>query len=95
MVVHGKTNIALDEDGSDPYEEPKRQDKFKIVDSGNSLTNEKLVERILARRLDYEARNAKKEKKEKAAYEAYMKSKPTGKDSSSNSNGNSAAPAFK
>ena len=34
-----------------------------------------LVQRILARRLDYEERNAKKEKKEKAAFEAFMKLK--------------------
>ena len=32
-----------------------------------------LVQRILARRLEYEERNQKKEKKEKAAFEALMK----------------------
>ena len=73
MVCHGTTNIATDLDGLDPYEEPKKQGKFKTIDSGNTLTTEMLVQRILARRLDYEERNKKKEKKEKAAYEALMK----------------------
>ena len=91
-MIHGKTNISPDEDGSDPYEEPKRQDKFKIIDSGNSLTNEKLVQRILARRLDYEARNAKKEKKEKAAFEVYMKTKAEEEETESE---NGVAAAFK
>ena len=73
MVVHGKTIIQPDANGQDPFEVPKKQGKFKIIDSHNDLTTEKLVERILARRLDYEERNKKKEAKEKAAYEAYMK----------------------
>ena len=75
IVCHGDTNIALDVDGSDPYAEPRSQGKFRIVKSGNGLTTEKLVQRIVERRLDYENRNAKKEAKEKAAYEAYIKSK--------------------
>lgn len=37
------------------------------------MTTEMLVQRILKRRLEYEERNKKKEKKEKAAYEALMK----------------------
>lgn len=73
LVIHGKTNVALDVDGSDPYEEPKRQNKFLVIDSGNDLTNAKLIERIVARRMEYEIRNHKKEEKEKAAYEALMK----------------------
>lgn len=59
-----------DTDGSDPYAEPKRTGKFRTVKSGNDLTTEILVERILSRRLDFEARNKAKEKKELAAYEA-------------------------
>ncbi len=43
--------------------------------SGHALTTEKLVHRILERRLDYENRNAKKEKKELAAYNALMRKK--------------------
>ena len=75
MVCHGTANVASDEDGSDPYEEPKRQGKFKVVPSGNDLTTEKLVQRIVARRLEYEIRNEKKEKKERAAFEAFEKAK--------------------
>ena len=75
IVCHGETPISPDVDGGDPYAEPKKQNKFKTVKSGNSLTTEKLVQRIVERRLDYENRNSKKEAKEKAAYEAYMKSK--------------------
>jgi ethanolamine-phosphate cytidylyltransferase len=72
-VCHGDTQVCPDVDGSDPYAEPKRQDKFKVVPSGNELTTEKLVQRIVSRRLDYEQRNEKKEAKEKAAYEAFVK----------------------
>merc|ERR1740128_430281 len=75
VVCHGATPVSLDLGGDDPYAEPKRQGKFVAVDSGNSLTTEKLVERIVARRMDYEERNKKKEAKEIAAYEAYVKSK--------------------
>ena len=73
MVIHGKTPVQPGIDGKDPFEIPKKQNKFKIIDSHNDLTTEKLVERILARRLVYEERNKKKEAKEKAAYEAFMK----------------------
>ena len=34
-----------------------------------------LVQRILARRMEYQERNRKKEQKEMAAYEAFVKSK--------------------
>lgn len=39
------------------------------------MTTEKIVERIIRHRLEYEHRNLKKEKKESEAYEAYQKSK--------------------
>ncbi|KAG7210554.1 hypothetical protein KM043_012074 [Ampulex compressa] len=74
IVCHGQTPIVPCEDGSDPYAEPKRQTKFKLLDSGNDMTTEKIVERIILHRLEYEDRNLKKEKKELAAYEALMKS---------------------
>lgn len=47
----------------------------KIFFSGNSMTTERLVERIIMHRLEYETRNINKEKKELAIYEAYKKSK--------------------
>ena len=57
------------------YAIPKKEGKFVAVASGNSLTTEMLVQRILSRRLDYEERNTKKEAKEMAAYQAFVKSK--------------------
>ena len=75
LVCHGKTTVAPDFDGKDPYEFPKSSGKFKTIDSGNSLTTEMLVQRILDRRMEYQERNQKKEKKEKAAFEALQKIK--------------------
>ena len=57
------------------YAIPKKEGKFVAVASGNSLTTEMLVQRILSRRLDYEERNSKKEAKEMAAYQAFVKSR--------------------
>jgi len=73
VVCHGDTPVMPDVDGGDPYDFPKSEGKFVAVDSGDSLTTEGLVKRILARRLEYEERNAKKEKKELAAYEALQR----------------------
>ena len=75
VVCHGKTDVMPDVDGQDPYAIPKKEGKFVAVESGNSLTTEMLVQRILARRLDYEERNKKKEAKEMAAYQAFFKSR--------------------
>lgn len=74
LVVHGKTNISEDVDGTDPYAEPKKRGMFMQLDSGNSLTTEILVQRILNKRLEYQERNKKKEAKEIAAFEAFSKS---------------------
>ncbi|UXI21756.1 Signal transducing adapter molecule 1 [Sarcoptes scabiei] len=35
LVIHGKTSIMKDRDGSDPYLIPKQMGKFKKIDSGN------------------------------------------------------------
>lgn len=50
VVCHGQTAIHLTEDYCDPYAEPKRQGKFKLLDSQNSMTTEKIVERIILHR---------------------------------------------
>lgn len=50
VVCHGQTPIMPCEDGSDPYAEPKKQNKFKLLDSGNDMTTEKIVERIILHR---------------------------------------------
>ncbi|XP_019796264.3 ethanolamine-phosphate cytidylyltransferase isoform X5 [Tursiops truncatus] len=70
LVCHGKTEIMPDKDGSDPYEEPKRRGIFCQIDSGNDLTTDLIVQRIIKNRLEYEARNQKKEAKELAFLEA-------------------------
>jgi len=64
IVLHGTTAIMEDIDGNDPFEVPKQLGRFKIIDSGNDMTTEKIVERIIRNRLEYEARNLKKEQKE-------------------------------
>jgi len=66
--------LIVDLDGLDPYAEPKKRGKFLQLDSGNSLTTEILVQRILSKRMEYQERNKKKEAKEVAAFEAYTKS---------------------
>ncbi|XP_043209908.1 ethanolamine-phosphate cytidylyltransferase-like [Amphibalanus amphitrite] len=75
VVCHGHTPVAEDVDGSDPYLEPKRRGKFKSPVSGNDMTTQKIVERIIEHRMEFMLRNQKKEKKELAAYEAFEKSK--------------------
>eukprot|EP00090_Calanus_glacialis_P041686 TRINITY_DN7417_c0_g1_i2.p1 TRINITY_DN7417_c0_g1~~TRINITY_DN7417_c0_g1_i2.p1 ORF type:complete len:366 (-),score=133.32 TRINITY_DN7417_c0_g1_i2:170-1183(-) len=80
LVVHGMTPIAPDVDGQDPYAEPKKRGQFMQLESGNTLTTEMLVQRILARRMEYQERNRKKEQKEMAAYEAFIKSKDEKQD---------------
>uniref|UniRef100_A0A2P2IAD3 ethanolamine-phosphate cytidylyltransferase n=2 Tax=Hirondellea gigas TaxID=1518452 RepID=A0A2P2IAD3_9CRUS len=79
LVCHGTTEISPDEDGNDPYEVPKRRAMFEIQDSGNTMTTDRIVERIIEHRLEFELRNNKKEKKEKLAFAAYMKAKEQGK----------------
>lgn len=74
IVVHGSTEIAKDYVTSgDPYEVPKQLGKFKTLSSGNDMTTEKIVDRIIRNRLDFEQRNIKKEKKELAVLEAMEK----------------------
>lgn len=78
VVCHGDTPVAHDIDGSDAYAEPKRRGKFKPLVSGNDMTTQKIVERIIEHRMEFMLRNQKKEKKEMAVYEAMEKSKQAG-----------------
>ncbi|CAG9831562.1 unnamed protein product [Diabrotica balteata] len=64
VVIHGDTPVMMDVDGSDPYEYPKMVGKFVSVKSGNDMTTERIVERIIRNRLQFEDRNTKKELKE-------------------------------
>ncbi|XP_053666632.1 ethanolamine-phosphate cytidylyltransferase [Anopheles marshallii] len=75
VVCHGQTHIALDVGYIDPYAVPKQMGKFMLIDSGNTITTEDIVERIIRHRLEFEQRNKKKEKKEIEVYEAMQKVK--------------------
>ncbi|XP_063363669.1 ethanolamine-phosphate cytidylyltransferase isoform X1 [Cydia amplana] len=70
VVCHGDTTIARDADGSDPYAVPKRRGCFKIIKSGNSMTTEDIVQRIISHRLEFEMRNTRKEHKEMTVMKA-------------------------
>ncbi|KAJ3601552.1 hypothetical protein NHX12_032520 [Muraenolepis orangiensis] len=70
VVCHGKTNLYPCSDGQDPYDEPRRRGIWRTVDSGNSLTADAIVQRIIQNRLLFEARNQKKEAKEIAVIQA-------------------------
>lgn len=64
IVCHGKTTIELDDNGKNPYEVAKELGKYVEVDSGNSLTTQMVVERIINKRNDFIKRNDDKEAKE-------------------------------
>lgn len=59
IVIHGTTRVMNDADGRDPFEYPKQIKKFITVDSGNDMTTEKIVDRIIRNRLEFEARDRK------------------------------------
>lgn len=67
LVCHGATEIMVDRDGMDPYSEAKKRGIFQVVMSGNDLTTDSIVQRIIQNRLLYEERNAKKVAKEIAS----------------------------
>lgn len=51
LVVHGRTNVMMEEDGTDPYEIPKEKGIFKPISSGSLITTADIVERIIKHRL--------------------------------------------
>lgn len=72
VVCAGKHSTRGEYD-ADPYEVPKRLGLFREVDSGSTLTADGVIHRVIRNRLDYEARNRKKELKDKIAEaEAYQ-----------------------
>ncbi|XP_017024067.1 ethanolamine-phosphate cytidylyltransferase isoform X2 [Drosophila kikkawai] len=79
VVCHGGTPIALEDGKIDPYALPKTKAIFELIDSGNDMTTERIVERIISHRLEYERRNQAKEKKEIEAFEALQRQKQTQK----------------
>jgi len=50
IVVHGNTNVMMDEDGTDPFAIPKERGIFKAISSGSSITTADIVERIINHR---------------------------------------------
>ncbi|CAF1008234.1 unnamed protein product [Rotaria sordida] len=75
LVIHGQTIYDNDGDGRDPYEVPKGLGKFQQIDSGNPMSTQDIITRIINNRLVYEKRNKKKEAKEAAVYAAFEKLK--------------------
>ncbi|KAJ3345913.1 hypothetical protein HDU83_003586 [Entophlyctis luteolus] len=73
IVCHPKnTPVVLDVNGNDPYKVPKAQGLFLEIETTLSeVTTETVIQRILANRELYEARNARK--LEKTALEDEMK----------------------
>merc|ERR1712098_981796 len=63
LVVHGMTNIDSDVDGLDPYAEPKNRGQFLQIDSGNTLTTEILVQRILKKEWSTKRETRKKKRR--------------------------------
>ncbi|CAD7085774.1 unnamed protein product [Hermetia illucens] len=53
VVCHGQTPITYEAGQNDPYAVPKVMGKFVLIDSGNKMTTEKIVQRIISHRLDY------------------------------------------
>lgn len=64
FVVHGKRPVDLLPDRSDPYAVPKEMGIFAEVDSGQTLTTNEIVDRLVRRHADFEARNRKKVEKD-------------------------------
>ncbi len=50
LVIHGQTTCEPDIDGRDPYEVPKALGKFQQIDSGNPLTTQDIITRIIDNR---------------------------------------------
>lgn len=50
LVIHGQTVIEADVDGQDPYEVPKTLNQFKQIDSGNPLSTNDIITRIIDNR---------------------------------------------
>lgn len=50
LVIHGQTAYEPDIDGRDPYEVPKSLGIFQHVDSGNPLSTQDIITRIIDNR---------------------------------------------
>eukprot|EP00123_Amoebidium_parasiticum_P005577 comp16739_c0_seq1/m.15047 comp16739_c0_seq1/g.15047 ORF comp16739_c0_seq1/g.15047 comp16739_c0_seq1/m.15047 type:complete len:393 (-) comp16739_c0_seq1:586-1764(-) len=70
VVVKGVGPAPKCEDGSDPFELAYQRGIVKEINSNNTLSADKIVERIIKNRLRFEARNKKKVEKELRIIEA-------------------------
>ena len=50
LVIHGRTSYENDVDGVDPYEVPKGLGKFQHIDSGNPMSTQDIITRIIDNR---------------------------------------------
>jgi ethanolamine-phosphate cytidylyltransferase len=50
IVIHGQTPCDSDVDGRDPYEVPKALGKFQQIDSGNPMSTQDIITRIIDNR---------------------------------------------
>ncbi|EGC40222.1 phosphoethanolamine-cytidyltransferase [Dictyostelium purpureum] len=65
VVVHGDDPVILGPDnGADPYKLPKEMGIYKEIAHTEGLTASEIVQRIIDNRLQFEARNRKKQAKE-------------------------------
>jgi len=69
LVIHGQTEVDPDVDGRDPYEVPKGLNKFQQIDSGNPLSTQDIITRIIdnrfVERIVYSMKNVIRKKKPK------------------------------
>lgn len=64
VVVHGKTDVLPDLDGSDPYALAKERGIYVQVETPYSaMSTDTIIERIVQNRKLYEARNRRKQEK--------------------------------
>eukprot|EP01135_Chromosphaera_perkinsii_P002255 Nk52_evm41s221 gene=Nk52_evmTU41s221 len=82
VVAHGST-FYPEQNGRDPYALAKKKKIYKSVASGSTITTSVIVERIIKNRLEYEARNKKKEAKEMKLMDDIHISTPTRQESPS------------
>lgn len=62
MVCHGRfVDASL---GFEPYEVPKKMNKFSVIDSGSDVTTDVIIERIRKNDAEYRATNRSKEESE-------------------------------
>jgi len=79
LVVQGsRTEHHPTIDEVDCYELPKKLGIFHEVDSGNDMTTDMIIDRIIDHKREFELRNRKKERKEIAAYKALQLMKENG-----------------